>query len=542
MGARVFPANPIFRSPGERAVFESLLPQLSDDDVVFANLEITDPVDGDIEIDLAVLLKHHGLVVVEVKGAHITHDGVDWIQSDPSGSHPIYPAAQARRNMYALRDFIQRKWSLGNMRSAWMVAFPHCDIADPGDPALPIGKIVTKSQLPKMLSQMKNVANAERDVSLPSFEGWVDIVVKNLQPIVVQKANPEAILGNNYEFIRSLTHERDVIITQLAENYRYYVKGPAGSGKTWLAFEQAKRWSAEGKRVAIVAYNRGIVSYMHLKNAELPVEDQVAWIGTFHDFATYIGSTAGNPEHYSDQVDRYRDDLIAKATSMTDEARFDAFVIDEAQDFMPAWWETLELALRDSRTGHMALFGDDQQQVFGDRPAPEGNYAIMRLVENLRNSQQIAKAVSSLISRPAIAKGPHSFEIEYVTVDSYDDVFDAADDQVSKLVDEENWGPKEIALLTTQHRHPEHVSRAEKDRMDHWRSLWEDDDVFYCTVGGFKGLERPVVVLAVDGFHRTIDPYDVLYVGMSRARDKLVVVSTAENIRLVQGLETKEQE
>jgi ATP-dependent exoDNAse (exonuclease V) alpha subunit len=48
--------------------------------------------------------------------------------------------------------------------------------------------------------------------------------------------------------------------------------------------------------------------------------------------------------------------------------------------------------------------------------------------------------------------------------------------------------------------------------------------------------------LAVDGFHRTIDPYDVLYVGMSRARDKLVVVSTAENIRLVQGLETKEQE
>ena len=166
----------------------------------------------------------------------------------------------------------------------------------------------------------------------------------------------------------------------------------------------------------------------------------------------------------------------------------------------------------------------------------------MRLVENLRNSQQIAKAVSSLISRPAIAKGPHSFEIEYVTVDSYDEVFDAADDQVSKLVDEENWGPKEIALLTTQHRHPEHVSRAEKDRMDHWRSLWEDDDVFYCTVGGFKGLERPVVVLAVDGFHRTIDPYDVLYVGMSRARDKLVVVSTAENIRLVQGLETKEQE
>ena len=142
MSAAVYPENPIFRSPGERAVFEALLPQLTDEDVVFANLEISDPVEGDIEIDLAVLLKHHGLVVVEVKGAHISHNGFDWIQSGPSGSHEIYPASQARRNMYALRDFIQKKWSLGNIRCGWVVAFPHCDVADPGDPALPLHKIV----------------------------------------------------------------------------------------------------------------------------------------------------------------------------------------------------------------------------------------------------------------------------------------------------------------------------------------------------------------------------------------------------------------
>jgi len=80
------------------------------------------------------------------------------------------------------------------------------------------------------------------------------------------------------------------------------------------------------------------------------------------------------------------------------------------------------------------------------------------------------------------------------------------------------------------------VAQADRDRLNHWRSLWEDDDVFYCTVGGFKGLERPVVVLAVDGFHNDIDRNDVLYVGMSRARDKLVIVSTDENIRLIKGL------
>lgn len=47
---------------------------------------------------------------------------------------------------------------------------------------------------------------------------------------------------------------------------------------------------------------------------------------------------------------------------------------------------------------------------------------------------------------------------------------------------------------------------------------------------GFKGLERPVVVLAVDGFHENV-ARDVMYTGMSRARDQLVVVGDLEQIR-----------
>jgi superfamily I DNA/RNA helicase len=75
------------------------------------------------------------------------------------------------------------------------------------------------------------------------------------------------------------------------------------------------------------------------------------------------------------------------------------------------------------------------------------------------------------------------------------------------------------------------------DRIGHWDSLWTNEDVFYCTVGGFKGLERPVVVLAIDGFHDDSDKDDVLYVGMSRARDKLVVVANHTIIQSLRGLE-----
>ena len=38
------------------------------------------------------------------------------------------------------------------------------------------------------------------------------------------------------------------------------------------------------------------------------------------------------------------------------------------------------------------------------------------------------------------------------------------------------------------------------------------------------GLERPVVVLSVDGIHASADPRSVLYTGMSLARELLIIV------------------
>lgn len=53
---------------------------------------------------------------------------------------------------------------------------------------------------------------------------------------------------------------------------------------------------------------------------------------------------------------------------------------------------------------------------------------------------------------------------------------------------------------------------------------------------GFKGLERPVVVLAIDGFHDGV-AREVMYTGLSRARDQLVVCGDLAEIREVVGKE-----
>lgn len=52
---------------------------------------------------------------------------------------------------------------------------------------------------------------------------------------------------------------------------------------------------------------------------------------------------------------------------------------------------------------------------------------------------------------------------------------------------------------------------------------------------GFKGLERRVVVLALDESKPRDRSKELLYVGLSRARDQLVVCGDPEFVREVGG-------
>jgi hypothetical protein len=343
--------------------------------------------------------------------------------------------------------------------------------------------------------------------------------------------NVEAVLENNDEYIRDLTHQREWILDLIADNPRIFVRGPAGSGKTWLACEQARRWTRHGMRVGLVTFNRGLVTYLKNKAYELPELERPAWVGTFHEFAMYLGTTAGSPANYSDPVDSFEPQLIAAVEQMDEGRKFDAWVVDEAQDFLASWWKVLELSLKQPGVGPMALFGDDKQMVYLNRGKPKGFFAYLRLTENIRNSKQIADAVAPLHEQEVKSRGPLSFEVEFVE-SSKEEAISAADDVVERLTDVEGWRTGEIALLTTKHQHPVHKELI-VDRERYWQGLWDKEDVFYGTVGGFKGLERPVVVLAVDGFHDAENIEDFLYVGMTRARDKLIVVAPREIIALV---------
>jgi hypothetical protein len=530
MPPRIWPENHRQKNDAEQALFDALYAALGPEDAILSNMRLTDREDGDIEIDLIALIKTLGVVVFETKGGTVTFNGVDFKQSDRNGSRKIKPHDQVLRNLYPFKNFLRERWSYGNIKTEWMLAFPFSHFSQTIDiPAVHRDRIIDYNDINNVLANVGKTMQLHSNKNPPRYADWVDRAFEAAKGHSMLETDPLGHIKNSYLQIKRMTHERRSILEMVQENDRIYVRGPAGSGKSWLAFEQAKIWADQGLRVGITVYNRGLASYMRRKVAEIGLEDRFGFVGHFHRFAEGVAEKGGQTIGFADEW--LKDDAkVADALVNYPEAeKYDAWVVDEAQDFDPRWWKVITETLKDPAKGRLAIYGDPAQSVYGDKEWPIEGFAKIRLSENLRNSQQIAKSAQALIEEKVRALGPDSFEVEYVVVENEEDVIDAADDAVARMTDQEFWNPGEIALLTTKYRHPVHEEKR-RNQDSYWDEFWSSTDVFYGTVQGFKGLERSVVVLAINGIHESASFEDLMYVGITRGRDRLVVVGRDDNL------------
>ena len=329
-----------------------------------------------------------------------------------------------------------------------------------------------------------------------------------------------------------LSAEQSVILQAARLLPRIEVRGGAGSGKTWLAVEQARRLSREGKRVALMCYSRGLAAWLERRTATLPRKERPAYVGTFH----HLGVTWGAPTGSDDDSDFWESELpqlmVGLGEQQPEGKCFDALVIDEAQDFADRWWPAALAALKDDETGGLYVFTDEGQKVFSRFGGPPRGLLPLVLDQNLRNTRQIAETFSTLAPnrmRLGDTDGPAVTFVEC----SADEACGHADDEVDRLLDD--WRPEDLALLTTGSRHPEQVARQADGPEEYWASFWDTDQVFYGHVLGFKGLERPAVVLALNETEPRERSKERLYVGLSRARDQLVVCGDPAYVEQVGG-------
>jgi superfamily I DNA/RNA helicase len=333
--------------------------------------------------------------------------------------------------------------------------------------------------------------------------------------------------------VEQLTHDQAIILGATALLRRVEVRGGAGSGKTWLALEQAKRLARAGERVALTCYSRGLAEYLRRTVATWPRRHRPAYVGEFHSLGLAWGAAPGSDDDSEYWEQRLPSQMVELAAALPPGLRFDSVVIDEAQDFAESWWPALLAALRDDETGGVYAFTDYGQRVFARYGRPPVPLVPLVLDHNLRNTRQIGDVFMPLTPMPMRLVGGDGPAVRFIECATAD-VIGRADDEVDALL-ENGWRPQDVALLTTGSRHPEQTARQAAGQDAYWRTFWDDDQVFYGHVLGFKGMERRAVVLALNESQPRERSRERLYVGLSRARDQLVVVGDPDHVRAVGG-------
>ena len=538
----------------ERSVWEAVRAALPEDALLFSGLRLQLD-QHEREIDLVAVVPGLGLVVIETKGGHVRLiDGV-WIQGAGSG-HPIDPVYQATRAKHDLVNYL-RPFAAGmqGVRTVHMVAFPHAtipsNVESPGLPRALVLDSVNVAGGPQALSDLLTRALTRHGLGTAGPDAkLVDLLADVLAPTWPSQVEALSVAEEHEQRLERMTQAQESVLSFARHVRRIHVVGGAGSGKTWLALAQARRLGKAGNRVALLCYSRGLGRYMTTVTDSWPARERPAWVGLFHDLPVAWGAEPGHDDVPQDWEVRLPGDLARLAAQRSASDLFDAIVVDEAQDFSDLWWPALVTCLRDPATGWLSVFSDDAQRVF-----PRDGHAPIDLVpfsldENLRSTREIAQVFGSY--SPAILKprGMHGAPVRLVEAATVDgigssdrdartiasqDVLDAADSAVEALIDE-GWEPGHIALLATGSRHGEQINQVELLGYDgYWDSHFREEDVFYGHVLGFKGLERRVVVLAVNGIRDTERAQRMLYTGMSRARTLLVVVGPRAYLERVGG-------
>ena len=537
---RCIPDRPKFATDSERQVWELLRAQLRPNHVLLSNVRITDHA-KDHELDLVALMPGAGIVALEVKGGSVWHDGTDWRQATGKRDKLIRPVDQARGGRYAVREYVEHdpRWrdsSRSRVRWAHAVVLPHTRLPeDFATPDAPRWSVVDATQLDDLAGSLWDIpAQQESGHRTPDHDD-VDLVIEILRGRGLPHRDVVACAAEREQAGNRLTEEQAVLLGAIQLLNRVEVRGGAGSGKTWLAVERARRLQKSGKRVALLCYSRGLAAYLERQVEVWPRRERPSYVGTFHDLGLQWGARQG-PDDDSDYYEsRLPAEMTELARRLSPGHRFDAVVLDEAQDFADAWWQPLLAALKDEETGGLYVFSDEGQRVFARYGAPPVPLVPLVLEHNLRNTRQIADAFHPLAPMKMRLIGGDGPEVRFVPCASSDAV-GIADDEVDRLL-EEGWRAEDVALLTTGSRHPEQADRQSRGQDAYWASFWDAEQVFYGHVLGFKGLERRVVVLAVNESGDRDRARERLYVGLSRARDQLVVCADPAVIREIAGAE-----
>ncbi len=534
----LIPPDPAFSDgqTAEKAVWDTLQATLPDDVVLAHSVQVRHG-RAEHEIDILVLWPGVGIAAIEVKGGQVSIEHGQWYQSGgAAGKHKLQdPLAQSQGSAHAWKDWLAGQMgSLLTSRLVYMAAFPYSRVApDWTKSGNPRAMFLDQNDLQSPAEKIRHAIESEGGGTVPLAPSFLDRIIPHLEGNLDQP-DDDAAGRDEYEDLQDQLTERQAVLLSATRTLpRIRFTGGAGSGKTWLAVQKARELCRAGKSVGLFCYNKGLG--MHLSNQVGSWRSaKPKFTGEFHEYVLSLGVPEGvGQEYFDEEMPRLLKELAA---GLPEGEKFDAIIVDEAQDFMPSWWEALRTCLKVPEASEIYAFMDDRQDVYRRWDSAEAlqDLVTIHVDDNLRNTKKIAETFKCFAGDKFTPRGSTGLAVRRVEC-LPEDAMDVASDCVDALI-ADGWANNQIALLTTDRRHPIHQEFFESDTIDeYWREFHANEAEFYGHVLGFKGLERSVVILCVDGFRDMDRAAERLYVGLSRARTLLVVVGSSEQLREAGG-------
>ncbi len=345
-----------------------------------------------------------------------------------------------------------------------------------------------------------------------------------------------AIARANDEFDVLEPSQYDVL-KYIPQVQRALIQGGAGTGKTVLAIELSIRLAKEGKKVLLTCYSRPLADAIWLKLRNF----SNITVRNFHALCGKIVHNDGERDYsHIDSRELYDQILpneLYKIMEANPSLKWDAVIVDEGQDIRDDWWVSIDSCLKEE--GKLRVFMDSNQKIYsGSRRGGTDMDAVpIPLTTNLRNTKPIHEAALVHYSGTKIESGgPDGMAVDWILANDRNSKIKSAIKKLKKLVSTEEVTADEIAVLVNGNEAKEKILTQLEVRDV---PLLSDNvnlgfnNVAVETVRRFKGLERPAVILIVDG--RDMQQQELAYVAFSRARAYLCVVCTEREQSWLQG-------
>ena len=537
-----------FQPESREDIMFSALERLPDDYYILHSFQIN-KINGDnslfdSEADFVIFNRNKGILCIEAKATRATYRNREWYYGNGKPMHSGGPFAQARRNMYAIRDHMIEQ-GMENivdnckfLHAVWFPLVPNSYISSltlpsEASPDLILTEEALYDPLP-YLERIFTITERGKTETTVSETMASRIVNEILCPQFSIAPTVSFDTDTKHMLFHRLLKEQAAILNFLDEQHTAVINGAAGTGKTLVAVEKAKRHAQRGEKVLFLCFNNQLKNHLAENHAHENIE-----YSTIAGFACRLCHTA-QPEY---------DTLNRILMTMWESGRFpyQHVIVDEGQDFGGEYieesevLETLKAIIEDTTENGSFYVFYDKLQLIQARKLP--GFLVdadckLTLYRNCRNTENIAK--TSL--RPISERAPKLMENSIAGVPAKlhfctdeDSVLGAVDDAIDELLSDE---VRNIVILTCKTENDSilasHLVKGEYPA--------GKQSIPFTTCRKFKGLEADAVIL-VDVEENTFtgnDGQNVLlyYVGTSRARLRLDIITQMNDADCLSVLES----